>query len=316
VRMDSNNTISVVIPCYNGMPYIKKALDSALEQTHPANEIIVVDDLSTDGSAECVKKYASKGVKLIRLETKSFEPGARNAGIKAATSKWIAMLDADDWWKPTKLEKQLAAIDSENIVLIHAGNIHHYPNGRLEHADLDAPSKRIGKCTAALLEPTSICHSSILVRKDTLERIGGYDISFERQACDIDLYFRLNAMGAFAFVADYLVYYRHHTGQMSKTKIDQINAYFRAVRKFFSGHPEIEKEIGHEYINQKLAEFLAIKIESFYWQRHFKDFRALLEFANQRNLNNSKIEFFRNHAKYPDWLIKLKDMFDSIKGRK
>jgi len=314
--MGSNNTISVVIPCYNGMPYIKKALDSALEQTHPANEIIVVDDLSTDGSAECVKEYASKGVKLIQLETKSYEPGARNAGIKAATSKWIAMLDADDWWKPTKLEKQLAAIDSEDIVLIHAGNIHHYPNGRPEYADLGAPSKRIGKCASALLEPTSICHSSILVRKDALERIGGYDISFERQACDIDLYFRLSAIGTFAFVADYLVYYRHHTEQMSKTKIDQINAYFRAVRKFFSGHPEIEKEIGREHINQKLTEFLAIKIESFYWRRRFKDFRALLEFAKQKNLNNSKIESFRNYAKYPDWLIKLKDMLDSTKGKK
>lgn len=102
---NQSNSVSVVIPAYNAEKHINRALDSVLAQTHPADEIIVVDDGSTDNTAQVVKKYGSP-VHYIFQENAG-AAAARNTAIKAATGAWIAFLDADDEWLPAKLELQL-----------------------------------------------------------------------------------------------------------------------------------------------------------------------------------------------------------------
>ncbi|MCP4709629.1 MAG: glycosyltransferase family 2 protein, partial [Planctomycetes bacterium] len=99
-------SISVVIPAYNAEEYVGRAIESVLNQTRPAEEVIVVDDGSLDGTAAVVDDYGSK----LRLIVQSNEgvSEARNVGIKAAQSEWIAFLDADDEWLPEKLKVQMA----------------------------------------------------------------------------------------------------------------------------------------------------------------------------------------------------------------
>ena len=101
-------TVSVVIPACNAGRYISRALDSVLGQTRKADEIIVVDDGSTDDTAAQVAKYADK-VKYIRQENQGAS-GARNTGIKAAGSEWVAFLDGDDEWLGDKLQRQIALL--------------------------------------------------------------------------------------------------------------------------------------------------------------------------------------------------------------
>lgn len=96
--------ISVVIPAYNAGRYLGRTIDSVLAQTFGAQEIIVVDDGSTDNTAEVVARYES-GVKYIRQDNAGASV-ARNTGIEAATGEWIAFLDADDEWLPEKLKLQ------------------------------------------------------------------------------------------------------------------------------------------------------------------------------------------------------------------
>ncbi len=97
-------TVSVVIPAYNAGKYIGRAIDSVLAQTRPAEEIIVVDDGSTDNTADVAQGYGEK-IRFIRQENAGASV-ARNTGIEAATSEWIAFLDADDEWLPRKLQLQ------------------------------------------------------------------------------------------------------------------------------------------------------------------------------------------------------------------
>ena len=307
----NDNTVSVLVPCYNAQMYLSEALDSALAQTHQPIEIIVVDDGSADDSAQIVRDYAQRypdrGIQLIQ-QANAGEPSARNAGIRAATGAWIAMLDADDWWEPPKLEKQLAAAQEAGpqCVLIHTGVVHHFPDGRVERKNLEAPARRTGWCTEALLEPTSIGHPSIIVRRNALEQIGGYDKSF-LQACDIDLYFRLSAVGTFAFVPEHLFHYRIHPNQMSASQVDQIGYHHRAARQFFATHPDLANRIGQEKIDAALAKHVSVKLESLYWRRRLPEFRQLLAYAKSHGLNSPEIRAWRRRSLMPDSLVKLKD---------
>ena len=96
--------ISVVIPAYNAAAWIRRAVNSVLSQTRPADEIIVVDDGSTDGTGDIVRMYDGR-VRLLQ-QANAGAAAARNTGILAATGDWIAFLDADDEWLPQKLQRQ------------------------------------------------------------------------------------------------------------------------------------------------------------------------------------------------------------------
>lgn len=99
-------TVSVVVPTYNYARFLGRALDSVLSQTAPPSEIIVVDDGSTDDTAKVLDAYA-KYITALRLPNRGVS-SARNAGISIASGGFVALLDSDDVWLPTKLERQLA----------------------------------------------------------------------------------------------------------------------------------------------------------------------------------------------------------------
>ena len=103
-----DETVSVIIPAYNAEAYIRRSIESVLLQTYPANEVIVIDDGSTDHTAEILKNYMQQ-VQYI-YQNNAGASAARNVGIKRATSKWIAFLDADDEWMPNKLEEQIQVV--------------------------------------------------------------------------------------------------------------------------------------------------------------------------------------------------------------
>ena len=108
-------TISVIIPAYNAERHIDRAIDSVLAQTHQPDEIIIVDDGSTDNTAAVVKKYGSQ-VHYIHQQNAGCS-AARNTAIKAATADWIAFLDADDQWLPQKLQLQINLLKkNKNLV--------------------------------------------------------------------------------------------------------------------------------------------------------------------------------------------------------
>lgn len=113
-RGDLMSSISMVIPCYNKEKYIADCINSILKQTQVPDEIIIVDDCSTDGSKSIIDQYAKKNsrIKPVYQTVNQGVSAARNLGIKIATSEYITMVDADDiLWNPSKIENEMRIIE-------------------------------------------------------------------------------------------------------------------------------------------------------------------------------------------------------------
>ncbi|NJL31725.1 MAG: glycosyltransferase family 2 protein [Phycisphaerales bacterium] len=108
-------TISVIIPAYNRATLIGATLDSVLAQTCPVSQVLVVDDGSTDNTTDVVRDYEKRSQGLIRLipQSNAGPSVARNHGLSLCTGDFVAFLDADDLWLPTKIQKQLALLQSD-----------------------------------------------------------------------------------------------------------------------------------------------------------------------------------------------------------
>lgn len=124
-----NIKVSAIVPAYNTEKYIAKAISSALSQTLRDIEVIVVDDCSTDNTVEVVRSFSDPRLKLL-LNSENLGAGnARNKGLQAASGKWIAVLDSDDWYAPQRLETLVKIAEQKNadfiaddLYLIEDGN--------------------------------------------------------------------------------------------------------------------------------------------------------------------------------------------------
>jgi glycosyltransferase involved in cell wall biosynthesis len=107
--------VSVIVPVYNAEKYVAATIESVLAQTYPNFEIIIVDDGSPDNSIEVCQKFTDSRIRIVRQENRGL-PGARNTGIRHAKGDYLAFLDADDIWLPTKLEKHVHHLDNSPTV--------------------------------------------------------------------------------------------------------------------------------------------------------------------------------------------------------
>ncbi|MBQ6589111.1 MAG: glycosyltransferase family 2 protein [Butyrivibrio sp.] len=133
--------VSIIVPVYNAAKYIEKTITMVSEQTYKDWELILVDDASTDGSADLIEDIIASQGKRIRLIRKSVNEGAaaaRNSGIDASAGRYIAFLDADDVWRPEKLEKQIAFMEQTGAAFsFHSyefGDEEANPTGRVVRA--------------------------------------------------------------------------------------------------------------------------------------------------------------------------------------
>lgn len=118
---DGKIIISVVIPVYNGEKHLHQAIESALLQRKSIKniEILIVDDASTDRTQEIAQEYVNSipDVRYFRNKVNRGAAESRNYGVRNAAGEWIAFLDADDWWEPDKLKKQLKKLEETNAIL-------------------------------------------------------------------------------------------------------------------------------------------------------------------------------------------------------
>ena len=206
--------VAVVIPAYNSARFLAETIASVREQTRPAAELLVVDDGSSDGSAELVEKL---GVRCIRRENGG--PGAaRNTGVRATESPLIAFLDADDLFLPQKLERQVSHMQANDCVacgsdalLLCAGR--DAPGEERKNGPGGVPS-RLG--FAELLRGNPLICSNMVVRRSAFEAVGGFDEDRDLIATeDYDLWLRLLAKGGIDYIDEPLSVYRRGPWSLS-----------------------------------------------------------------------------------------------------
>src|SRR5258707_1975884 len=114
--------VSAIVTAYNGAAYVADAIESILAQTRPVDEIVVVDDGSTDNTAEIVESYRAFGVRCIRQENRGL-PGARNRGVRETTGDLVAFLDCDDTWLPDKNDLQVDYLTAHPEAAMVSGHV-------------------------------------------------------------------------------------------------------------------------------------------------------------------------------------------------
>ncbi|MDJ0730287.1 MAG: glycosyltransferase [Crocosphaera sp.] len=206
--------ISVIIPVYNGMKYLPETVQSVLEQTYQDFEIIIINDGSSDNIEEWFASLKKKHIKLISQENQG-KSAARNAGILTAQGKYIAFLDADDLWKPTKLEKQLQCFNNSfDVGLVYTWTMIINENGLPIGKIITSQAK--GDVWEKMLESNLlVCGSTPLIHRDCFDKVGLFSLDLPL-AQDWDMWIRIANNYPFAVVQEPLVCYREHPENTSK----------------------------------------------------------------------------------------------------
>jgi len=256
--------VSVIIPAYNAEKFIAKTLESVLSQTYQNIEILVVDDGSTDTTAEIVKSFAQKDRRIILLQqSNAGVAAARNLAIEKSKGEYIAPIDADDIWYPPNLEKQIEClIKSEPTVgVVYSWSVDINEQDLLTGGFYN--STIAGEVYPALVYKYFIGNaSSSLIRRACFEKIGGYNCQLKAenaQGCeDWELHLRIAEHYQFTVVPEYLVGYRQITSSMSCNYAAMAKSHSLIMADIRQQHPEIPSSI-YRWSSSNFYIYLAVK---------------------------------------------------------
>ena len=215
----SRPTVSVVLAVYNAAWCIERALDTVMAQSAPPLEVIVCDDGSSDGTADLVERRYGVRVRVMRLPHQNAS-AARIPGLAAASGDWLAFLDADDWWAPQKLERQLEFLEKHpEVRWLTSDGEYISDDGVIRESWLSDYFEPVRDRVGDLFEPLARrCYplmSSMLVDRNAYQQIGGMDPRIV-YSHDFDLWLRLAARFPGAVMADRLISYWSHPNALSR----------------------------------------------------------------------------------------------------
>lgn len=235
-----NPLVSVIIPVYNREKSVHESIDSALAQTPQNFEVIVVDDGSTDKTAQVVTTSYGPPVRLIRKANGGVS-SARNAGIQAALGKYVAFLDSDDLWLPGKLKAQADYLEAHPGAALVYTDEYVEVDGAIEKKtrfQKNPPKTRL--LYSAFVDPTPLQTSSVMVRKSVLDEIGGF---FEELKIheDSDLWNRISECYELGFIDKPLTVYRWESQGDHLMNPKYRSTYVESGKKYLERYAERRK---------------------------------------------------------------------------
>lgn len=211
-------TVSVIVPVYNTADLIETTLESVLKQTYQDFEVVVVDDGSTDGTGDIVKDY-DESVRYIRKENGG-TASARNRGIREARGDYVALLDADDRWRPTKLDRQMKEhAEAPDLIWSYTDSyLVDADSGEIILRKTQVKNRTGGDVLEGLLKGNFIAPSTVIIKRSVFEKVGTFDESaLYHSAEDWELWMKIAARYPVRFVNEPLVETRQHTRRKTKT---------------------------------------------------------------------------------------------------
>jgi glycosyltransferase involved in cell wall biosynthesis len=278
--------VSVIIPAYNAMAYLPQTLQSALDQTFTDFEVLVINDGSSDQILEWADQIQDPRVRLITQENQGLS-GARNTGIWQSQGEYLAFLDADDLWEPTKLEKQAACLDHHSSVGLVSSWVHLIDHQGSWIASPQAPNSQGDDLKRELfLSNIVLCGSTPMVRRCCFEKVGFFDRTL-RSIEDWDMWLRLVPHYQLYVIQEPLVQYRKHSNSMSKNFRVMVESANEVMTRAFQLSPP-------NYRHLKGIAISSICIETSWTVLIEKeDLKEAFIFARMAALKNPKVIFSR-----------------------
>ncbi len=228
---DTKESIVVVIPTYNRGNYLPRAIDSVLKQTIHVDNIIIIDDASTDGTDSLVRSIKKEypQIKYYKLEKNSGAQTARNIGIRNSASEWIGFLDSDDEWLPNRVEFALKKAKEKNIDVTHCKCFRKDPDKLMKRMNIPPLQ---GNIYIKMLEHPASTFPGLFLRRSCFDKIGMLDESIVAWQ-EWDTYIRLSKYYEFGFVNEPLFIWHWHSDEtISKSLIKDAEGYYQIVEKF------------------------------------------------------------------------------------
>jgi glycosyltransferase involved in cell wall biosynthesis len=213
----STPLVSVIVPVFNGEKFLAQTIESVLNQTFTNFEIVVVDDGSTDRTAQITNEFTRKDgrIKLLKQNNLGVS-AARNHGYNNSTGKFLAFLDADDVWLPDNLELKLAKLKSGDYGLVHSGAlVIDELGGQMSGKTIQGKEGNLLNGLLAWRETQVPGPSSILLKREVMERVGLFDDRLSTSA-DQDFFIRVAAHSSIGRIDRITWHYRVHNSNMHK----------------------------------------------------------------------------------------------------
>ena len=211
--------VSVIVPCYNYAHFLPDCLKSILGQTFKDFEAIIVDDGSTDNSKEVAKRFLSDPRFHYIYQVNQGLSAARNTGIRNAKGEFIAIVDPDDMWFPTKLEEQIKFMEKHPSYGLVYSDAELYIGGK--HSSRTVRNGKLfydGWCFEEMLMDNGVVCPSVLIRKECFDTVGLFDDEvLAMYSEDWDQWLRIARKYKIGSIQKPLLYYRVHERSMSKT---------------------------------------------------------------------------------------------------
>lgn len=225
-----NKKASIILPVYNGEQYISKAIESVLEQTYSNLELIIVNDCSTDKTAEIVSRYAEQDsrIKVINNPVNLKLPNTLNVGFEQATGDYYTWTSDDNLYKENAIERMVYTLNSRpDIDMVYA-----------DFTIIDSEGEEISVSPTHWREPDKLLFSNMigacfLYTREVAEKVGKYDANLFL-AEDYDYWIRIFRVGKMTHLTENLYYYRQHAESLTETKKELIYIQtYRVLEKNF-----------------------------------------------------------------------------------
>jgi len=240
--------VSIILPTYQRIHFLPRAIESVRAQTFPEWELLIVDNGSTDGTEALVQQFQERDGRIRSLkEERKGASHARNSGLQEARGEFIAFLDDDDEWLPEKLSRQIHFFESHaDIELLYTQSYMKDARGILIG---QKPSGKPALSFMELLEGDSIPLLTVLLRRRCLEKVGGFDATL-KTAQDYDLWLRIAKEFPIGFLPEPLAIYHRHGANMSTQPLRRYQATIAIFNKLFKGgdDPSHREKIGSRLI--------------------------------------------------------------------